>query len=97
MLARFKLGEPLARAVGLRQTSVETPTPASGAVTVGDALNALAAAHPQAAQELRLGTKESDFYYTLFVNDRLVLFANRGQTPLHEGDVISVFLPLAGG
>jgi len=97
MLARFKLGEPLSRAVGLRQTSVEVPTPASGAVTVGDALNALVAAYPQAAHELRLGTKESDFYYTLFVNDRLVLFANRDKALLHEGDVVSILLPLAGG
>jgi molybdopterin converting factor small subunit len=97
MQVRFKLGEPLARAVGLRQTSVETVTAPSGAVTVGDALSALVAAYPQAARELRLGTNESDFYYTLFVNDRLVLFANRDQTPLREGDVISVFLPLAGG
>jgi molybdopterin converting factor small subunit len=97
MLAKFKLGEPLARAVGLRQTSLEVTTPASGAVTVGDALNALVAAYPGAIKELRLGTTESDFYYTLFVNDRLVLFANRDKTLLHQGDVISVFLPLAGG
>ncbi len=97
MLARFKLGEPLSRAVGLRQTSLEVPAPPSGAPTVGDALDALIAAYPKAAQELRLGSTESDFYYTLFVNDRLVPFANRQQTPLHEGDVISVFLPLAGG
>ena len=97
MQARFKLGEPLARAVGVRQTSVEVPVPPSGVVTVGDALNALLAAYPQAAYELRLGANDSDFYYTLFVNDRLVLFANRDKTPLHDGDVISVFLPLAGG
>jgi molybdopterin converting factor small subunit len=97
MLVRFKLGEPLARAVGARQTSIEVTAPPSGAVTVGDALNALLAAHPQAAAELRLGANDSDFYYTLFVNDRLVRFAKRDQAPLHEGDVISILLPLAGG
>jgi molybdopterin converting factor small subunit len=97
MLARFKLGDPLARAVGLRQLSLEVRPEAPGQETVGDALNALIAAYPGAIKELRLGTNESDFYYTLFVNDRLVLFANRDQTLLHEGDVISVFLPLAGG
>jgi molybdopterin converting factor small subunit len=97
MLASFKLGEPLGRAVGLRHTSLEVPVPPSGAVTVGDALDALVTAYPLAARELRLGTKESDFYYTLFVNDRLVLFANRDKALLHDGDVISIFLPLAGG
>jgi molybdopterin converting factor small subunit len=97
MQVRFKLGEPLSRAVGVRQLSVEAPAPPSGAVTVGDALKALVAAYPQACRELRLGANDSDFYYTLFVNDRLVRFARRDEAPLHEGDVISIMLPLAGG
>jgi molybdopterin converting factor small subunit len=97
MQARFKLGEPLSRALGARQLSVEVPAPESGEASLGDALNALLAAYPQAAGELRLGAKESDFYYMLFVNDRLMRFADRDQATLHEGDVISILLPLAGG
>jgi len=64
---------------------------------VDDALAALARAYPEAGKEMRLGTGESDFYYSLFVNDRLVLFARRQESLLRDGDVISVLLPLAGG
>ncbi len=97
MRVSFKLGEPLWRTVGSRDATVEVGPPGAVSCTVGEALDALAAAFPEAGREMRLGTKESDFYYSLFVNDRLVLFANRDKAPLREGDVISILLPLAGG
>lgn len=89
----LKFGDPLWRTVGQRQLNLDLPDGA----TVGDALTALASAYPEAGKEMRLGTTESDFYYSLFVNDRLVIFANRQTSPLKDGDVISVLLPLAGG
>ncbi len=91
MKITFKLGEPLWRAAGKREVAVELAAPAS----VDAALNALAAAYPKMAQELH--GAQSEFYYSLFVNDRLVVFAQRDKTLLKEGDTISLFLPLAGG
>ena len=97
MRVSFKLGEPLWRSVGKREVTVEVGPPGAVTGTVGEALDALAAAYPEAGREMRLGTKESDFYYSLFVNDRLVLFSKRAVAPLKDGDEISVLLPLAGG
>jgi molybdopterin converting factor small subunit len=93
MRVSLKLGDPLWRAVGKRELTLDLPDGSS----VDDALGALASSYPDAGKEMRLGTTESDFYYSLFVNDRLVLFANRQKSPLRDGDVISVLLPLAGG
>lgn len=97
MRVSFKLGEPLWRAVGSRETTVEFGAPGVAAATVGQALDALAAAHPEAGREMRLGSQESDFYYSLFVNDRLVLFSKRDTAMLRDGDEVSILLPLAGG
>jgi len=93
MRVNLKLGQPLCQSVGAREVVVDVTPP----VTVGDALYALAVTYPQAGHELRLGTDRSDFYYSLFVNDRLVLFADKDSTSLHDGDTVSVLLPLAGG
>jgi molybdopterin converting factor small subunit len=94
MRVSFKLGEPLATRVGQRLVTLETEL---SAATVGDALAALAERYPDVGQELRLGSRDSDFYYSLFLNDRLVPFANRDRAALKDGDVISILLPLAGG
>lgn len=93
MLVKLKLGQPLWRSAGARVVVVEVAPP----VTVGAALAALAATYPQTGRELRLGTDRTDFYYSLFVNDRLVLSADKDSATLREGDVVSVLLPLAGG
>ena len=93
MRVTFKLGEPLWRSVGKREVAVEAAAPA----TVGDALVALGAAYPQAGEELQGRGGRSDFYYSLFVNDRLVLFAQKDQAQVKDGDTISILLPLAGG
>ena len=99
MKITFKLGEPLWRAAGKREVAGELgPSEREGLAapaSVDAALNALAAAYPQMAQELH--GAQAEFYYSLFVNDRLVVFAQRDKTLLKEGDTISLFLPLAGG
>src|SRR5512137_1824923 len=97
MRVSFKLGEPLWRSVGAREATLEVGAPEAASATVGQALDALAAAYPEAGKELRLGSKDSDFYYSLFVNDRLALFSKREAFTLKNGDEVSILLPLAGG
>jgi len=93
MRITFKLGEPLWRTVGKREVAVDVPPSA----TVGHALTALATTYPAAGQELHSRDGQADFYYSLFVNDRLVPFANKDQVTVKDGDVITILLPLAGG
>lgn len=89
----FRLGEPLWRTVGKREVTVEIPSSA----TVGYALTALADAYPAIGQELHSRDSRSDFYYSLFVNDRPVPFADKDQVAVKDRDVITILLPLAGG
>ena len=74
----FKLGEPLWRDRGqARDVGGGRPAGHRARRPWARPWRPWSAAYPEAGQELRLGTKESDFYYSLFVNDRLVLFSKR--------------------
>jgi molybdopterin converting factor small subunit len=96
MKITVKLGAPLSQVVG---ESRATLTMAEGA-TAADALAKLRARYPDFEEGLRgkgLRAPADRVLYSLFVNARSVPFERAGTTPLHDGDRLYLFLPVAGG
>jgi molybdopterin converting factor small subunit len=89
-----KLGQPLPKVAGAKEVVVEVP--ADGA-TVATALEGLFTQIPKLREELFARGEPARFYYTLFLNDRLLRFAEASTTPVQDGDVLLILLPVAGG
>ncbi len=94
MRVRVRLTEPLWRPAGARELVVEHPI--EGA-TVGAVLDQLAREHPKFGEELYSQSGTGDYYYCVFVNDRLVNLVERDEVLAKDGDEIFVMLPIAGG
>ena len=90
----FKLGQPLPKVAGAKEVVVELP---GDRATVAIALEGLLAQRPRLRDELFARGEPARFYYTLFLNDRLLRFSNASTTPVQDGDVLLILLPVAGG
>ncbi len=90
----FKLGQPLPKVAGAKEVVVEVP---GDGATVAMALEGLFAQLPRLREELFVRGEPTRFYYTLFLNDRLLRFAEASTTPVQDGDVLLILLPVAGG
>ena len=90
----FKLGPPLPKVAGAKEVAVEVP---GDRATVAMALEGLLAQLPRLRDELFAKGEPARFYYTLFLNDRLLRFSNASTTPVQDGDVLLILLPVAGG
>ena len=89
---RVKLGEPLWRAVGERETSVTCPDPA----TIADVLVRLAERPGfQSAYEAHATGQGPE--YVLFLNDPALPSTAAAVTPCADGDTLRIILPIAGG
>ena len=92
-----RLGDPLWRKVGVRRLELEL----SDGQTAADALAAVAARFPQAGAKTATPFLEesgqADLPLNLFVNRRKIPWEQAGQTVLHDGDQVVLFLIVVGG
>lgn len=77
-------------------TAGRTAVPVSGA-TVGDALQALVEAHPELKPHLYNDEGRLRSFVNIFRNDEDVRHLEREETPLREGDDLSIIPSIAGG
>jgi sulfur-carrier protein len=78
------------------QTGGETEIAASGA-TVGEALEALAEAHPATREQLFSTDGELNRYVNVYRNDEDVRVLDGLDTTLDEGDTVVILPAMAGG
>lgn len=94
MRVHVKLTEPIWRTVGTRDLDVEIPTVKA---TIATVLDEIASRFPKFGEEIYSGSSVGDYYYGVFVNDRVVNLAQRNDVFAEDGDEIFVLLPVAGG
>ena len=90
-----RLGDPLWRKTGQRRLELELPE----GQTVADALAIVRARYPQAGADLRPDGQSAGerLPYQLFVNHNKISWEQAGQTILHDGDQVVLFLIVVGG
>jgi molybdopterin converting factor small subunit len=91
---RVKLTEPIWRTVGSRDLEVEMPAEEA---TVGAVLDDIARRFSGFGDEIYSGSSAGDYYYGLFLNDKMVGLAQRDDVVAKDGDEIFVLLPITGG
>src|SRR5246127_2179675 len=90
-MSRIHIPTPLRQYVG-REASVEV----SGA-TVGEAMNALVAQHPDLRKHLYTDDGKLRAFVNLYVNDEDIRYLQKEATALKDGDNISIVPSIAGG
>jgi molybdopterin/thiamine biosynthesis adenylyltransferase/rhodanese-related sulfurtransferase/molybdopterin converting factor small subunit len=65
--------------------------------TVGDALGSLIAQHPDLRRQLYSDEGKLRSFVNIYVNDEDIRYLKKEQTPLSDGDVISIVPSIAGG
>ncbi len=65
--------------------------------TVGEMVNALNEAHPGLGDSLRKPDGTLNKYINIYVNDEDIRFLSGAETPLKDGDQISIVPAIAGG
>lgn len=90
-MSKIQIPTPLRQYVG-KQASVEV----SGA-TVGEAMNALVAQHPDLRKHLYTDDGKLRAFVNLYVNDEDIRYLQKEATALKDGDQISIVPSIAGG
>jgi MoaD family protein len=90
-MSRIHIPTPLRQYVG-KQASVEV----SG-TTVGEAMSALVAQHPDLRKHLYTEDGKLRAFVNLYVNDEDIRYLHQEATALKEGDNISIVPSIAGG
>jgi MoaD family protein len=90
-MSKIHIPTPLRQYVG-KQAAVEV----SGA-TVGDAMNALVAQHPDLRKHLYTDDGKLRAFVNLYVNDEDIRYLQKEATALSDGDNISIVPSIAGG
>jgi MoaD family protein len=90
-MSKIHIPTPLRQYVG-KQAAVEV----SGA-TVGDAMNALVAQHPDLRKHLYTEEGKLRAFVNLYVNDEDIRYLQKEATALKDGDQISIVPSIAGG
>ena len=65
--------------------------------TVGEAMNALVAEHPELRKHLYTEDGKLRAFVNLYVNDEDIRYLQKGATTLKDGDNISIVPSIAGG
>ncbi len=68
-----------------------------GGETVGEALTALADAHPETRAQLFSGDGDLNRYVNVYLNDEDVRVLEGLDTPVAEGDTVVILPAMAGG
>ena len=90
-MSKIHIPTPLRQYVG-KQSSVEVP-----GSTVGEAMNALVAQHPDLRKHLYTEDGKLRAFVNLYVNDEDIRYLQKEATALKEGDNISIVPSIAGG
>ena len=90
-MSKIHIPTPLRQYVG-KQASVEV----QGA-TVGEAMNALVAQHPELRKHLYTEEGKLRAFVNLYVNDEDIRYLQKEATALKDGDNISIVPSIAGG
>jgi molybdopterin converting factor small subunit len=65
--------------------------------TVGEVLTAVASKHPELGSRLAEATAEATAFVTIYLNDEDVRFKDGANTPVSDGDELSLVPAIAGG
>jgi MoaD family protein len=90
-MSKIHIPTPLRQYVG-KQASVDV----KGA-TVGEAMNALVAQHPDLRKHLYTDDGKLRAFVNLYVNDEDIRYLQKEATALKDGDNISIVPSIAGG
>lgn len=90
-MSKIHIPTPLRQYVG-KQASVDV----HGA-TVGEAMNALVAQHPELRKHLYTDDGKLRAFVNLYVNDEDIRYLQKEATTLKDGDNISIVPSIAGG
>ena len=90
-MSKIHIPTPLRQYVG-KQSTVEVK-----AGTVGEAMNALVAKHPDVRRHLYTDDGKLRAFVNLYVNDEDIRYLQKEGTAVHEGDNISIVPSIAGG
>src|SRR5260370_42239779 len=90
-MSKIHIPTPLRQYVG-KQASVEVK-----GTTVGEAMNALVAQHPDLKKHLYTEDGKLRAFVNLYVNDEDIRYLQKEATALGEGDNISIVPSIAGG
>jgi molybdopterin converting factor small subunit len=90
-MSKILIPTPLRQYVG-KQTSVDVP-----GATVGEAMKALVAQHPDLRKHLYTDDGKLRAFVNLYVNDEDIRYLQKEATALKEGDNISIVPSIAGG
>src|ERR1700747_532626 len=90
-MSKIYIPTPLRQYVG-KQASVEV----SGS-TVGEAMNALVAQHPDLRKHLYTDEGKLRAFVNLYVNDEDIRYLQKEETTLKDSDNISIVPSIAGG
>jgi MoaD family protein len=90
-MSKIHIPTPLRQYVG-KQTSVEV-----NGSTVGEAMDALVAQHPDLRRHLYTEEGKLRAFVNLYVNDEDIRYLQKEATALKDGDDISIVPSIAGG
>ena len=90
-MSKIHIPTPLRQYVG-KQASVDVP-----GATVGEALNALVAQHPDLRKHLYTDEGKLRAFVNLYVNDEDIRYLQKEATAIKDGDNISIVPSIAGG
>ena len=91
LMSKIHIPTPLRQYVG-KQTSVDVK-----AATVGEAMTALVAEHPDLRKHLYTEEGKLRAFVNLYVNDEDIRYLQKEATALNESDNISIVPSIAGG
>jgi MoaD family protein len=90
-MSKIHIPTPLRQYVG-KQAAVEV-----SASTVGEAMNALVAEHPDLRKHLYTEDGKLRAFVNLYLNDEDIRYLQKEATALKDGDQISIVPSIAGG
>ena len=90
-MSKIHIPTPLRQYVG-KQTTVDVK-----AATVGEAMSALVAQHPDLKKHLYTEDGKLRAFVNLYVNDEDIRYLQKEATAVSEGDSISIVPSIAGG
>jgi MoaD family protein len=90
-MSKIHIPTPLRQYVG-KQAAVEVT-----GTTVGEAMNALFAQHPDLRKHLYTEDGKLRAFVNLYVNDEDIRYLQKEATAIKEGDQISIIPSIAGG
>ncbi len=81
----------------LRQYADKRDTVEVNAGTVGDALQRLASQHPDLRKHLFTDDGRLRAFVNVYLNDEDIRYLSKEQTPVKDGDTLSIVPSIAGG